>query len=135
MGILNSYRKQQREEKKSDAGEEKKRPAKKNNSKDRPAERPMVCLDCWSPSFWRSIYGGALRCAVCNPWPSAALIGERWTLATLPGGSIDWESDDASGERAEALAGCEVEDEEGGVVRVLELEDDEGQWLRLRRGK
>jgi hypothetical protein len=55
-----------------------------------PLEPAVPCTTCHSPTFWRSAYGGPLRCAVCDPWPSLAMVGERWTIVVRPDGTLAW---------------------------------------------
>ena len=65
-----------------------------------PAEPATPCPDCRCPTFWRSAYGGLLRCAVCEPWPSLAMVGERWTIYGVPGSTLVWVPALRRGERA-----------------------------------
>jgi hypothetical protein len=65
-----------------------------------PAEPATPCADCRCPTFWRSAYGGPLRCAVCEPWPSMAMVGERWTIYRNADTSLEWVSCLRKGERA-----------------------------------
>lgn len=60
----------------------------------RPAEPPAPCDACQSPAFWHSVYGGDLRCSVCNPWPSLSLVRQRWAVVVMtsePGKPLAWE--------------------------------------------
>lgn len=123
-----------REEKKHPIADE---PEQKNIARpageeknDQPAEDPMPCLECWSPTFWRSIYGGELRCAVCDPWPASGLVGERWTLLTLPGDQLAWSRCLRPGEHSRDLPGP---DNLVDGFRCVEFEDSEGQWMAIER--
>lgn len=142
MGILSTIRKnlEHAGEKKFEAGEEKKSaeeiPRVKKSEPlffDPPADPPCVCLECWSPTFWRSRYGGALRCAICEPWPSLALVGERWTLYTQPGGSLAWIPCLLPGERtSDRRQPSEQSADLPGWITYQD-EDESGLWLIAER--
>lgn len=97
-----------------------------------PKETPDVCTTCHSPHFWRSAYGGGLRCAVCDPWPSLAMVGGRWTIATRADGSRMWVPCLRRGERAKAID----EPTDGSIdegIRWQNLDDEDGCWLVIWR--
>jgi hypothetical protein len=100
-----------------------------------PTEPAAPCSNCHSPTFWRSAYGGSLRCAVCDEWPSMAMVGSRWTLYGGPGGVLEWVPCLRRGERAadrqEASQAVERADDDG--FRVEELDDEEGSWLVISK--
>ena len=98
-----------------------------------PAEPPCPCLECWSPTFWRSRYGGPLRCAVCDPWPTLALVGSRWTIVTRPEGALEWMACPRWGERAGDRDPPSWTTVTGlGIVGSF-FSDENGDWLRLER--
>lgn len=126
MGVLTSYREQvQAEGFSEEKTTEEKTSEEKNDDKKTPAEDPLPCLECWSPTFWRSIYGGPLRCAVCDTWPATSFVGERWTLLTLAGDRLAWSR---PGEDPGQLGAIEADG-----LRVYETEDGEGCWLTIER--
>lgn len=98
----------------------------------KPLEPAAPCPTCRSPHFWRSAYGGELHCAVCDPWPSLAMVGERWTIYTLQDGSFVWVPCLKRGERAKDLEDQPRPDD---GIRSAIVEDEEGTWLVLWRGK
>lgn len=113
---------------------EKKRDDKNTSQQNkRPAEIPSPCLECWSPTYWRSIYGGELRCAVCDPWPATSMRGEQWAVVKNVSGEWSWEPDLPEerdvGQRDEAVAVS------GGSQEwtVVETTDEQGDWITLKR--
>jgi len=102
-----------------------------------PTEPPAPC-SCGCPTFWRSAYGGPLRCAVCEPWPSIAMVGERWTLWTRPDGGVAWTRANRVGERATAPCGSEpgpIAAEDDGGLRWANVTDEDGEWLVIWRDR
>ena len=98
----------------------------------KPIEPAAPCPTCHSPTFWRSAYGGELRCAVCDPWPSLAMVGERWTIYTRPDGSLVWVPCLRRGERArdpepQSVVGPDNYER----IRSQILDDEDGSWLVL----
>lgn len=126
MGVMGSIKAGRQDNETCCLNNEKKPPAnneKKQRERKTPAEDPLPCLECWSPVFWRSIYGGPLRCAVCDPWPAEAFVGERWDLLTFPGDRLAW-----------SRPGDDLGRLDGNVVDrllVYETTDDEGGWTTL----
>lgn len=98
-----------------------------------PLESAIPCATCHSPTFWRSAYGGPLRCAVCDPWPSLAMVGERWTIVVRRDGSRVWMLCLRRGERAKPIEPPAETDDDG--IRSAVLDDDEGSWLVLWKTK
>lgn len=98
-----------------------------------PAEPLCPCLDCWSPTFWRSAYGGPLRCAVCEPWPSLSLVGERWTLYKLPDRTLTWVPCLRRGERTTDRPPLAGRPDELPGWTARETEDEDVEWLTLER--
>ena len=78
-----------------------------------PVEPAEPCPVCRCPTFWRSAYGGELRCAVCDEWPSLAMVGERWTLYRVAEGRYVWVRPPRRGERPVIL-------DEAGAITELE---------------
>ena len=97
----------------------------------KPLEPAEPCPDCHSPTFWRSAYGGELRCAVCDPWPSRAMVGERWTIYTRLGGSMAWVPCLRRGERAVDLE-LQITNQADGI-HASNVDDETGHWLVIWR--
>lgn len=96
-----------------------------------PIEPADPCPACRCPLFWRSAYGGELRCAECDPWPSLAMVGERWTIYTRLDGSRVWIKALRHGERAEVV---EPREKPVDGIRAQTVVDDDGAtWLVLSR--
>ena len=98
-----------------------------------PTESPAACHECGCPSFWRSAYGGPLRCAVCEPWPTVAMVGERWAVYRAACGAFAWMPVLRAGERPAAIPGASllptsdvIGDED---LRWEHVEDEDGSWL------
>lgn len=121
------------EEKPREVAEKKSCDTRRNFSFDPPAEKPCPCLDCWSPTFWRSLYGGPLRCAACEPWPSLALVGERWTLYMLADDTLAWVPCLQPGEHTRDRVPLEQQLAQEPGLRAYEMEDAEGAWLVIER--
>ena len=99
-----------------------------------PLEHPTPCPSCGSPTFWRSAYGGDLRCAVCDPWPSLAMVGERWTIYTMRNCQAVWMPCLRRGERAREVEPPDTTtDKTGDEIRVGEIDDESGHWLVIER--
>lgn len=112
---------------------------KTQRSRQTPSEPAVPCAACSSPTAWRSAYGGQLRCAVCEPWPSLAMVGERWTLYVRPGGAFEWIPALRKGERVttrqEASQG--PQDECDGFT-WQDVDDETGSWVvitKVRNGR
>jgi hypothetical protein len=104
-------------------------PTKKTNT---PTEPAVACPTCQSPTFWRSAYGGPLRCAVCEEWPSLAMVGERWTIRMGVGGVLVWEPCLRRGERLRIDEPVPDAETDSGI-RWREIEDEDGSWLVIWR--
>lgn len=99
-----------------------------------PIEPADPCPTCRCPSFWRSAYGGELRCAECDPWPSLAMVGERWTIYTMRNGQAVWMPCLRRGERAREVEPPDTTtDKTGDEIRVGEIDDESGHWLVIER--
>ena len=97
----------------------------------KPLEPAEPCPDCHSPTFWRSAYGGLLRCAVCDPWPSLAMVGERWTIYTRLDGILAWVACLKRGERA---GSHEEQPKADDGIRTAVVEDEHGaSWLVIHK--
>lgn len=95
----------------------------------KPTEPAARCPSCGSPTFWRSAYGGGLHCAVCDPWPSLAMVGERWTIYTRRDGSRVWVRCLRRGERARVIEEPTTNDAAMDGVRSDVVEEEDGAWL------
>ena len=84
--------------------------------------------------MWRSAYGGPLRCAVCEPWPSLAMVGERWTLYCGPGGVLEWVPALRKGERPTTRQDASQGplDEHAGLT-WQDVDDETGSWVVISR--
>ena len=105
-----------------------------------PIEPAEPCAVCRCPTFWRSAYGGELRCAVCDEWPSLAMVGERWTLYRVAEGRYAWVAAPRRGERpaAQSVATGEPQiqpDADSANWSVGTLKDDEGEWIVYTKSK
>lgn len=132
MGVLTAIKKNLNE-----AGQEKK-PVENTSAnipdcvfQDPPAKPPCPCLECWSPTFWHTVYDTQLRCAICDPWPSLSLVGSRWTLYTHPDGSLEWIACLRRGERAMARPLPAVASDEMPGWVMHETDDEDGTWWTL----
>ena len=136
MGVLTAIKKnleEAGEKNKYEAGQEINPVEKKTDASffDLPAEPPCPCLECWSPTFWRTVYDTQLRCAVCDPWPSRALVGSRWTIYTHPDGSLEWIPCLRRGEHATARPRPAIASDELPGWTLHETEDGDGAWWAL----
>ena len=93
-----------------------------------PAEPAVPCADCRCPTFWRSAYGGPLRCAVCEPWPSLEMVGERWTICKREDGTYEWVPCLRNGERAVDRVVRSSPDAVDGVT-WQNVDDETGSWV------
>jgi hypothetical protein len=100
-----------------------------------PTESSTPCAVCHSPTFWRSAYGGSLRCAVCDPWPSLAMVGERWTIVLWRHGTLAWMPCLRRGERARDIEPQTNSHGVGNGVRSQVIEDADGTWLAIWKVK
>jgi uncharacterized Zn finger protein (UPF0148 family) len=105
-----------------------------------PTEPAEPCPVCRCPIWWRSAYGGELRCAVCDEWPSLAMVGERWTLCQVATGRYAWTVAPKRGERPDAHSVAVSEpqsqpDADSASWSVGTLKDDEGEWIVFTKTK
>lgn len=100
---------------------------------------PAVPCSCGCPTFWRSAYGGPLRCAVCEPWPSLAMVGERWTIWMRPDATLAWTRAIRPGERASVpaavLDGLATDADRDDGIRWANVDDEEGEWLVIWKAR
>ncbi len=61
------------------------------NHPGRPPAEARPCPTCSCPIWWRSRYGGELRCGECDPWPARALVSEKLGVVVRPGGGFEFE--------------------------------------------
>ena len=99
----------------------------------KPTEPAAPCPVCHSPTYWRSAYGGPLRCAVCDEWPSLAMVGERWTVVLHRDGSRVWMPCLRRGERAKVVEPSTSPGDTG--IHCQELDDENGHWLVISKTK